>query len=84
MNRDEILRAAQRELEKHDFSTFTQEVSGSAHGVTVPGCPRCRLRLYTVPQFVRHLADDVLPNIIDMAVGGGREPGIDGEDDLPI
>jgi hypothetical protein len=30
------------------------------------------------------LADDVLPNIVDMAVRGGRVPGIDDEDDLPF
>jgi hypothetical protein len=84
MDRDQILKAAQRELEQHDFSTFTQYVPASEHGVTVPGCPRCGLRLQTIAQFVRHLADDVLPNIVDMAVRGGRVPGIDDEDDLPF
>jgi hypothetical protein len=31
----------------------------------VPGCPKCRKRFYTVPQFLDHIGDDVLPPLLD-------------------
>jgi hypothetical protein len=33
-------------------------------GVVVPGCPACRKRINTMPQFMDHLANDVLPELI--------------------
>jgi hypothetical protein len=33
-------------------------------GVVVPGCPACRKRLFTMANFMDHLADDVLPGLI--------------------
>ena len=32
------------------------------------GCPRCRKRLNTIDQYMRHLADDVLPPIMDLVL----------------
>ena len=34
-------------------------------GVVVSGCEACRKRFGTSSQYLRHLADDVLPEIID-------------------
>jgi hypothetical protein len=34
-------------------------------GVVVPGCPACRKRLFTMANFMDHLADDVLPALLD-------------------
>ena len=31
----------------------------------VPGCPMCRKRFGTMPQFLDHLTDDVLPTLLD-------------------
>ena len=78
MSRDELLLAARRELALHDFSTFSEPTPKAATGVIiVPGCPR-KKRLNTVRQFVEHLYD-VLPGIVDLIVGSGREPGIETE-----
>lgn len=84
MNRDEILKAAQRELERHTLSTFNESAPTSSMGfVVATGCPACRIRFGTIDQLVRHLSVDVLPGIVDLAIGGGREPGMDDEE-LPI
>ena len=37
----------------------------------VPGCEVCRKRLNTNSQYLRHLADDVLPGIIEDAFSAG-------------
>ncbi len=34
-------------------------------GVVTPGCPACRKRIFTMSKFVDHLADDVLPPLLD-------------------
>jgi hypothetical protein len=33
--------------------------------VVVPGCPACRKRFQTMPQFLDHITDDVLPRVLD-------------------
>jgi len=79
MTRDELLAAAQAELRKHDFSTFVANppsIAEGGKGVVVPGCSHCRVRVSTISQFVEHLAVDVLPNIVDDAIGL-REPGME-------
>jgi len=58
-----ILQTAQAELRKHNLDTFTDKL----HGVVTPGCPHCTKSFYTVSQFVDHLADDVLPGILETA-----------------
>src|SRR3979490_3299513 len=58
-----ILRTAQSELRKHNLDTFTDKL----HGVVTPGCPHCGKVFYTISQLMDHLADDVLPRILETA-----------------
>ncbi len=58
-----ILQVAQAELPKHNLDTFTDKL----HGVVTPGCPHCRKTFYTISQFAEHLANDVLPGIMETA-----------------
>jgi hypothetical protein len=37
-------------------------MTNGGKGVMTPGCPACRKRLYTMGNFMDHLADDVLPS----------------------
>jgi hypothetical protein len=63
-----LLRELQKEIHRHDLSTFIDEPPSGAQGgrgVVVPGCPACKKRFGTVPQFVDHLTNDVLPAIIN-------------------
>lgn len=75
MTYEESLKQAQLELVKHIFGTFVENppsVAQGGRGVVVPGCTHCKKRLNTMEQFMQHLAQDVLPNIIF-----GREPGVE-------
>ena len=68
MKKSELLRALQSEIRRHDFSTFLTEKPSMAEGgpgVVVPGCPACKKRLQTMANFMDHLADDVLPPLLD-------------------
>lgn len=68
MQKSELLRELQKEIQRHDLSTFVDEppaVAQGGNGVVVPGCPCCRKRFGTIPQFIDHLTDDVLPAIIN-------------------
>ena len=68
MRKQELLRALQTEIRRHDFSTFLSETPSMANGGpggVVPGCPACKKRLFTMANFMDHLADDVLPGLID-------------------
>jgi hypothetical protein len=63
-----LLRELQKEIRRHDLSTFVDEPPSVAHGgkgVTVPGCPCCRKRFGTIAQFLDHLTNDVLPETIN-------------------
>jgi hypothetical protein len=65
-----ILAAAKAELCRHSWTTFIDEpptVSEGGKGVVVPGCPPCKKRINTETQYMRHLADDVLPVILRKA-----------------
>lgn len=69
--KSELLRLLQREIRRHDFSTFIDEPPSMAQGgrgVCVPGCSMCRQPLQSVTQFMEHLTNDVLPKIIDALV----------------
>lgn len=73
MKKAELLRALQHEIRRHDFSTFLTETPSMANGgpgVVVPGCPACKKRLQTMANFMDHLADDVLPPLIDRLSSG--------------
>ena len=58
-----ILQTAQSELRKHNLDTFVDKL----HGVVTPGCPHCQKAFYTISQFAEHLANDVLPRILETA-----------------
>jgi hypothetical protein len=58
----------QQEIQRHDFSHFVENppsVAQGGKGVVVPGCPMCKKRINTMPQVLDHLADDVLPPLLD-------------------
>ena len=56
MLKSALLDAIRTEIRKHDLSHFQDEKDK----VVQPGCPLCKKRFYTVPQFIDHLTDDVL------------------------
>ena len=68
MKKTDLLRALQTEIRRHDFSTFVDQqpsIAQGGSGVVTPGCPACRKRLFTMQNFMDHLADDVLPGLVD-------------------
>jgi hypothetical protein len=63
-----LLQAIQKEIQRHDLSYFVDEppsVAQGGRGVVVAGCPACRKRINTISQFLDHLANDVMPELID-------------------
>jgi hypothetical protein len=74
MQKSALLAAIQQEIHRHDFSHFLDEppsIAQGGKGVVVPGCPTCRKRFNTMSQFLDHLANDVLPPLLDMLSSGG-------------
>jgi hypothetical protein len=68
MLKSDLYRALRTELQQHDFSNFVDEppsVAQGGRGVVVTGCPKCKKRFGTMPQFVDHLTDDVLHAALD-------------------
>jgi hypothetical protein len=68
MLKSQLLTALQQEIRRHDFSTFVDappSVAQGGQGIVVPGCPACKKRLNTHSQFLDHLANDVLPRVIE-------------------
>jgi hypothetical protein len=68
MKKSELLRALQTEIRLHSFETFVENPPSMAEGckgVVVPGCSACQKRIHTMAKFVDHLADDVLPALLD-------------------
>jgi hypothetical protein len=66
MDKAKILQAAKVELCRHTWDTFIDDppsVAQGGKGVVVPGCGACKRRINTEAQFLKHLADDVLPVI---------------------
>jgi hypothetical protein len=50
-----LLCELQKEIQRHDLSTFVDEppsVAQGGKGVVVPGCPCCRKRFGTIAQFL--------------------------------
>jgi hypothetical protein len=63
-----LLAAIQAEINRHDFSHFIDEppsIAQGGKGVVVPGCPACRKRINTMPQFLDHLANDAMPELLE-------------------
>jgi hypothetical protein len=70
MDKSKILPAAKSELCRHSWTTFVDEppsVAEGGRGCVIPGCPPCKKRINTEAQFLKHLADDVLPVILRQA-----------------
>jgi hypothetical protein len=66
-----ILKAAQRELSRHSWEHFIDNppsIAQGGKGVVVPGCPACSKTINTMNGFVEHLANDVLPGILEKAL----------------
>jgi hypothetical protein len=61
MKKSELLRALQTEIQKHNLSTFMSK----EHKIVQTGCSICQKHFGTVEQFKRHLAEDVLPPLLD-------------------
>ena len=75
MDREKVIREAKAELERHIWGTFVEgkaTVALGGTGVIVSGCEACRKRFGTNSQYLRHLADDVLPGIIEGAFSATR------------
>jgi len=71
MDKAKILREAKAELERHVWGTFVEgkaTVALGGTGVVVSGCEACRKRFGTNSQYLRHIADEVLPGIIESAL----------------
>ena len=71
MDKYRILRDAQVELQRHVWGTYIDKGVSMAlggDGITTPGCEACRKRINTNSQYLRHLAEDVLPDIIKRVV----------------
>jgi hypothetical protein len=70
MLKSELLCAIQNEIMQHDFDCFVDEPPSRAQGgrgSVVPGCPKCRKRIGTMPQFLDHLPNDVMPTLLQKA-----------------
>ena len=68
MQKSVLLRALQQEIRRHDFNYFVDQppsIAQGGRGVVVPGCPACMKRINTMSQVLDHLADDVLPSLIE-------------------
>ena len=68
----------QTELERHHWDVFVENppsIAQGGKGVVVMGCTACRLRLYTLGQFMRHVTRDVLPRAVQTAVQKEKAEG---------
>jgi hypothetical protein len=76
MDKAKILQQAKAELQRHVWDTFVDDppsVAQGGKGVVVTGCTVCKKRTYTNAQYLRHLADDVLPVILRKAFATASE-----------
>ena len=77
MLKSQLLAALKAKIQRHDFSHFVENppsVVQGGKGVVVPGCPACRKRLNTMPQFLDHLCDDVLPGLLNRLSAARNDP----------
>jgi hypothetical protein len=75
MLKSNLLAALRTELHRHDFSHFVENppsVAQGGKGVVVPGCPMCKKRINTTPQFLDHLADDAMPALLNRLSASSR------------
>ena len=75
MQKSLLLAAIQKEIYRHDLSYFVDEppsVAQGGKGVVVSGCPACRKRINTMTQFLDHLANDAMPQLISRLAQANR------------
>jgi hypothetical protein len=68
MKKSDLIRAIQKEILRHDFSTYVENppaIAQGGKGVVVPSCSVCRKRANTVNDFLEHIAYDAIPPIIE-------------------
>jgi len=68
MLKSKLLDAILREIYRHGFDTFVDEPPTTArggNGVVVTDCPACKKRLQSMNEFLRHLAEDAMPPLLD-------------------
>jgi hypothetical protein len=63
---DLILLASQRELRKHSLGHFNEGTD--ARPLITTGCPSCKTPFGTSDQLMRHIAEAVLPSILEAAL----------------
>jgi len=66
-----ILQGAQAESQRHTWGAFVDDgltIALGGQGIVTPGCEVCRKRINTNGQYLRHLAEDVLPDILERAM----------------
>jgi hypothetical protein len=61
MKKSDLLRALRTEIQKYNLSTFMSD----KHKIVQTGCSICQKHFGTVEQFKRHIAEDVLPPLLD-------------------
>ncbi len=77
MQKSVLLAAIQKEIQRHDLSYFVDEppsVAEGGKGVVVSGCPTCKKRINTMTQFLDHLTNDAMPELIDRLAAGKEVP----------
>jgi len=65
MDKAKILHEAQADLQRHVWGTYIDKgvsIALGGDGIVTPGCEACHKRINTNSQYLRHLAEDVLPN----------------------
>jgi hypothetical protein len=68
IDRDQLIRVAREEMQKHSFDTFADDplaVAQGRKGHIVSSCPVCKQKFHSLNQFMEHLVSDVLPIIAD-------------------
>jgi hypothetical protein len=68
MQKSALLAAIQREIYRHDFGTYVEDpptIAQGGRGIVVAGCPACKRRLQSMNEFLRHLAEDAMPPLLD-------------------
>lgn len=68
MQKSALLSAIQKEILRHDFGTYVDNppsIAQGGRGIVVAGCPACKKRLQSMNEFLRHLAEDAMPPLLD-------------------
>ena len=71
MDKAKILHEAQAELQRHVWGTYVDKgvsIALGGDGIVTPGCEACGKRINTNSQYLRHLAEDVLPGVLETAL----------------